>query len=327
MNGTKGTESYPVKIKPYVLALSAVWVVIVSASLIWNVYQERQQILDAAYIQASVAFDKDVIYRRWNAEHGGVYIPITDKTQPNPYLNVPEREITTPSGLALTLINPAYMTRQVHELAKETYGVLGHITSLDPIRPENAADRWETQALGAFERGVKEVSSVEEMGGKTYMRLMRPLLTEKGCLKCHAAQGYKLGDIRGGISVALPMTPLLAIEQSHILTLSLGHGLLWLFGMVGIVLGTYRLNNQITERKRSEKEREKLIIKLREALDNVRTLRGLLPICSICKKIRDDEGNWHQVDAYIINHTTAELSHDFCPECFKKWQEKELSGK
>ncbi len=66
---------------------------------------------------------------------------------------------------------------------------------------------------------------------------------------------------------------------------------------------------------------------LREALDNVRTLRGLLPICSICKKIRDDEGYWHQVDAYIINHTTAKLSHSFCPECFKKWQEQGLGGK
>ena len=327
MNRTKGTESYPVKIKPYALAVVAAWVVIVSASLIWNVYQERQQILDAAYIQASVAFDKDVIYRRWNAEHGGVYIPITDKTQPNPYLNVPEREITTPSGLALTLMNPAYMTRQVHELARKAYGVLGHITSLDPIRPENAADGWETQALEAFERGVKEVSSVEEMGGKTYMRLMLPLTTEKGCLKCHAEQGYKLGDIRGGISVSLPMASLWAIEQSQILTLSLGHGILWLFGMVGIIRGTYRLNNQVTKRKRAEQGREKLIIELREALANVRTLRGLLPICSVCKKIRDDDGYWHQVDAYIKDHTAAELSHGFCPECFKKWREQELGGK
>jgi hypothetical protein len=90
---------------------------------------------------------KDVVYRRWNAGHGGIYVPVTDETPPNPYLEVPERDITTQSGVVLTLMNPAYMTRQVHELGAKAFGIQGHITSLNPIRPANAPDSWEARAL------------------------------------------------------------------------------------------------------------------------------------------------------------------------------------
>ena len=150
--------------------------------------------------------------------------------------------------MKINKVNPAYMTRQVHEFALKAHGILGHITSLNPIRPANAPDPWETRALRDFQTGLKEVSSVEEIEGNEYMRLMRPLLTEKGCLKCHALQGYKLGDIRGGISVSIPMAPHMAITQSHILGLCVGHGLLWLVGLVGIGFGFRRLNQQIHQR-------------------------------------------------------------------------------
>jgi PAS domain S-box-containing protein len=74
----------------------------------------------------------------------------------------------------------------------------------------------------------------------------------------------------------------------------------------------------ITERKRSEKEQKKLIKELEEALTEIKTLRGILPLCSFCKKIRDDEGFWEQVDVYIRKHSQADISHSICPECMKK---------
>lgn len=74
----------------------------------------------------------------------------------------------------------------------------------------------------------------------------------------------------------------------------------------------------ITERKKSEQEREKLISELRTALAEIRTLRGFLPICSNCKRVRDDEGYWNQIDAYIQNHSDIEFSHSICPECAQK---------
>ena len=74
----------------------------------------------------------------------------------------------------------------------------------------------------------------------------------------------------------------------------------------------------ITRRKRAEIERENLIKELQNALTEIRALRGILPICSFCKKIRDDKGYWEQVDVYISKHSRADISHSICPECMKK---------
>jgi hypothetical protein len=76
----------------------------------------------------------------------------------------------------------------------------------------------------------------------------------------------------------------------------------------------------ITERKRNEneREREKLIDQLQKALTEIKTLEGIIPICSCCKKIRDDKGYWEQVEAYVSRHTSATFSHGICPECLKK---------
>jgi PAS domain S-box-containing protein len=74
----------------------------------------------------------------------------------------------------------------------------------------------------------------------------------------------------------------------------------------------------ITERKRTEKEQEKLIKELKDALAEIKTLRGILPICSYCKKVRDDKGFWEQVEVYIHKHSKADISHSICPECLKK---------
>jgi len=75
----------------------------------------------------------------------------------------------------------------------------------------------------------------------------------------------------------------------------------------------------LTERKKAEQERERLIADLQQALDEIKTLRGILPICSHCKKIRDDQGYWTQVEAFVEKHSDAEFSHSICWECAKKY--------
>jgi len=222
--------------------LIAVWTLLVGASLLWNSHQARETALELARTKAHLSYNKDLAYRLWAASHGGVYVPVTPKTPPNPHLShVPERDIKTPSGRALTLVNPAYMTRQVHELAAGIYGVQAHLTSLNPIRPENAPDAWEAKALKACEAGAPEVSEVVQMAGEPYLRVMHPFRTEKSCLKCHAAQGYKEGDIRGGICVDVPLAPFFAPVRSQTFTLAASHGLIWLLGLAGIVVGNRRL--------------------------------------------------------------------------------------
>ena len=75
----------------------------------------------------------------------------------------------------------------------------------------------------------------------------------------------------------------------------------------------------ITERKKAEDERQRLVLELRESLAKIRTLSGLLPICASCKKIRDDHGYWSQVEQYLSEHTDVRFSHGLCPDCVKKF--------
>ncbi len=261
----KSRVSFP-RFERYAWLLAVVWTVLVATSLVWNVVQINQNTLEVARIQARVAYEKDLIYRQWNAGYGGVYVPVTEESQVNPYLShISDRDIITPSGKLLTLMNPAYMTRQVHELAKKKYGLHGHITSLNPIRPENTPDPWEKEALQAFNGGQGEISSVEEMEDGKYMRLMRPLITEKDCLKCHAVQGYQEGDIRGGISVSIPMESLKTVARKSMLSFGLGHVLLWLMCLGGIVLAAQRLMQRESARRLAEEELEKTNMQLEHA--------------------------------------------------------------
>ena len=121
--------------------LLGVWTAVVAASLIWNLAQQRRETLSLAYTTALTLYEKDLLYRRWAASHSGVYVPVTAATPPSPYLShLPERDIQTPSGRRLTLVNPACMTRQVYELAQKIGQPQGHLHSLKPLRPENVPD-------------------------------------------------------------------------------------------------------------------------------------------------------------------------------------------
>jgi PAS domain S-box-containing protein len=84
------------------------------------------------------------------------------------------------------------------------------------------------------------------------------------------------------------------------------------------VEGSVVIFRDVTERKRQQEEREKMIGDLKEALSKVKTLSGFIPICASCKKIRDDKGYWEQVEVYIRDRSEAEFSHGICPECMKK---------
>jgi len=143
---------------------------------------------------------------------------------------------------------------------------LGHITSLDPIREENAADSWESEALAAFERGETQISSVEVIDGQPYLRLMRPMMTESGCLKCHEQQGYALGDIRGGISVAVPMSLLFSIYRRDIVLLTLAHVPLWLLGLAGIFISSRRIAQAIRKREAAEAKTRSIINNMLDGL-------------------------------------------------------------
>ncbi len=243
------------------VALPVMWTLLLLGSLWWSLEQLRVTVQDLALVAARASFQKDLLFRQWVSDHGGVYVLATDQTPPNPYLsNIPERDITTPSGRLLTLMNPAYVTRQLYELGRQIDQHSGHLTSLNPILPANAPDDWERQALEAFARGVPEVSTIVDINGEPHLRLIRPLTVAESCLHCHAVQGYKVGDIRGGLSVTVPMTEYEAIVTPYTRNTVLLHGGLWLTGLGLLAAASWSIH-----RRRREREQANAAVRASEA--------------------------------------------------------------
>jgi PAS domain S-box-containing protein len=268
--------------------LMAGWTVLVAASLLWNIYEARRNAMELAYTEAQLSYNKDLVYRLWAAGHGGVYVPVASRTPPNPYLShLKERDIKTPSGQHLTLVNPAYMTRQVHELAARLYGARAHLTSLKPLRPENAPDPWEKKALEAFHTGVKERREVVSVVGKPHLRFMRPFYTEKSCLKCHASQGYKAGDIRGGISLDIPLERFFAGVRAQTIPLAAGHFLIWVLGLAGILLRERHIRRDLNERQQAEEA-------LRESREDLNRAQAVAHTGSWRLNLQRNELTWSE---------------------------------
>ena len=179
-------------------------------------------------------FEQVLITRQWNAGHGGVYVFVNADNQPNPYLACPDRDIMVDGNRTMTKINPAYMTRQLAEIAQKGRGIRFHLTSLNPIRPQNAPTPREREWLRRFEEGLPEVGAFVE--GDEYF-YMAPLRTEKSCLRCHAVQGYREGDVRGGLSVTVPVRQSLPLRA-----LILSHSGIGLIGVLGILLVSRKLD-------------------------------------------------------------------------------------
>ncbi len=251
------------------LLATLIWTAVLAASALYMARAAYERAENYARILAETAFEKDVIYRRWNALMGGVYVPVGPTTgiEPNPYLTVKNRDLDTIAG-PLTKVNPAFMTRLVHELGESRTGVSGHITSTNPIRPDNKPDPWEEQGLSLLESGQAEVVS-ERMPyrGKDQMRLIRPLMTEESCMPCHAFQGYTVGTVRGGISVSVPMAPFLTAAAAVARQAALAHLGIWLLGIVGIFSSTRLLKRRIGERDEAEEQLRGLTLELEERIE------------------------------------------------------------
>jgi PAS domain S-box-containing protein len=211
------------------------WASTVVASLLWNLNDHEKNTDRILIDRGRSLFEMVLVHRQWNSEHGGVYVPLTDSSLPNQYLIDPLREVTCTAGLELTKVNPAYMTRQLSELATSEDIVHFHITSLSPIRPGNEPDDWETEALRSFEQGSREeFELIKGDGNGDNYRYMAPLYTEKSCLRCHAEQGYRVGDVRGGISVSFDAEEIEDAAGQHMSHMVIVHGLALLIGFVFI---------------------------------------------------------------------------------------------
>lgn len=165
-------------------------------------YQE-DLVVDMATRQAEMLFHQIRLTRQWVADHNGLFLIKAPGVEENPFLS--NETIQDKEGNWLVKRNPAMVTRELSAYAaREGLGYF-NVTSLNLVNPDNAPDDFEQQSLKKFEAGLDEIVVVENVDGKYRLRYMAPLKVGERCLGCHYDQGYSAGDIRGGMSVTIPM--------------------------------------------------------------------------------------------------------------------------
>lgn len=193
---------------------------IIFTTLIIRINQQNEQNILSS---ARSIYRNVLITRKWVSNYDGILVKKMTGMKPNPYL--PNPELITENGDTLLLKNPALVTRELSELSNQMGGDFSyHMASQKYINPVNKPDEFEESALIFFhdttlDKSNKEYYQIEEISGRHYFRYFAPLYTDQSCLHCHAAQGYKVGDIRGGISVLLAIDPYLEAQRSNLIFL------------------------------------------------------------------------------------------------------------
>lgn len=259
----------------FILYASAAAALCISGGFLGMAYRDRRLIQEEMLNRARLDFANIVLMRHWNASYGGVYVEKKPGMASNPFLEHPD--ITATDGRIFTLKNPALMTRELSEQLQANLGYSFHITSLKPLNPANGADPRESDALRAFEQGAPERHWTEQTGNQTYFRYMGPLKTEPSCLACHARQGYRVGDIRGGISVTFNIQELESKLATNLAAI-LGLAGLTIALLVGSLVVLFR---QMLARLRGA--REQLLV-----MASTDPLTGLLNRRSILERLEEE---------------------------------------
>ena len=191
------------------------------------------------YEQASTLFKNIVTLRKWNSDHGAIYVKAYNGIQPNPYLK--DNHTYTKDNELLIKINPAWMTRQISELSNKKEKYYFKITSLQPINPNNAPDNFEKTALENMKRNKsKEVYTSLENDKFNFMGALK---VEQSCLECHTTQGYSVGDTMGGLRVSIPIDNYLHNMEIVDSKTELLYLITILTSIVFILLITYTVNS------------------------------------------------------------------------------------
>lgn len=271
-----------------IISATCAWCVLIGICWYWNWEQIDDSITRIARAEAFASAGKDILYHKWSGMQGGVYIHPTKATPPSPYLSfLPEQTIHTIKGDELTLINPAYMVRQVNELSGKKSHSTSRLTSLHPLRPENSPDPWETSALKELQKHrTNGIYARQRVDGHDSLRIMRPMYVMKSCLKCHSKAGHpvQLNDLRGGISVSVDFLPYAQSISRERTRTDIAFVLLWLAGLSGLWLW-YRKNEQV-------------ISELQTRDRQMHTLLAAAPglIC-----LKDKDGRWLEANKTVVD--------------------------
>ncbi|MFO8056411.1 MAG: DUF3365 domain-containing protein [bacterium] len=241
------------RLRSTLLLLSLVGVLVpIGLFSVYLFYQSRQDIKTAFVNQGRAMFNQIVITRRWLARHGGVYVRKAPFVEPIPFLN--GADTATLSGEPITLRSPEVVTREMSELSEKEGISSFRLVSLNPINPSNRPDAWEARSLQAFKEGKKESYVLKDEGPRPTFRYMAPIKSEASCMKCHQERAFKVGQVRGGISIEFPVEGNLvqargAAVQLMVAILALGiimFAILWLGSRRFFLKPISRISNAVS---------------------------------------------------------------------------------
>jgi PAS domain S-box-containing protein len=244
-----------------IIAIS-IWLLAVFCSLAWNTVDNAREQDSIAHETARAFFNQILATRHWNLAHHGVYVYTTEGSPPNIYLPKEKQTILDSDGKTLTLLNPAHMIRQIAEFSKQKGNIQFHLTSLTPLRTENAPYPWELPWLKSFNRGIQEQGEFVEEEGKKIFRYMAPLTFKASCFPCHSKPDIT-ETMRGAISISIPIPfqkSLWPLFLSHLFVALTGIAFILYFGgrlaesRKNILQSNRDLAREIEERKETEKE-------------------------------------------------------------------------
>ncbi|MFZ0391435.1 MAG: ATP-binding protein [Calditrichia bacterium] len=202
-------------------------VAVITSLLFYILLLRFEKQLEQNHLSTARAVYKNILLvRKWVSDYNGVYVIDRETSHINSYL--PNPVLLTRSGDSLMLKNPALVTRELSELSRTIGSSFAfHLASRNFINPNNRPNDFEDAALNFYSdslqhRNTREFYRVEERDGYSYFRYFAPLFTEESCLSCHSAQGYHLGDLRGGISIFLRMDSLQQARRGNMLFIFFG---------------------------------------------------------------------------------------------------------
>ncbi|HIP39005.1 MAG TPA: DUF3365 domain-containing protein [Desulfocapsa sulfexigens] len=164
---------------------------------------DNELIILQAQQQARMLYNQILITRQWVSEHNGLFVIEKEGVEGNPFLDLPT--ITDQSGNTYFMRNPAMVTRELSEYSNQKGLGSFRVTSLKPVNPANFPDEHEKQCMINFEQGSAESIDIKNTPEGRIVRYMAPLDVKESCLGCHARHGYNQGDIRGALSITIPI--------------------------------------------------------------------------------------------------------------------------
>ncbi len=187
----------------YLTTISIIITIILGSLFAFFYFQIKSMIFNQVYQKANVIAEQIIILRKWVADMRGVYVIQRPGIEANRFLPYPTLSC---GDITLVLRNPALVTQELSQMTKNLKSYFFKLTSDKVINPKNKPDSIELKAIKLFKKKkLKEFKTIENKNGKKFFRLIKPLYIKNSCLTCHVYQGYTVGDLRGALSIFIPM--------------------------------------------------------------------------------------------------------------------------